>query len=258
MSSNKYVIAIPSYRRPHILVEKTLAMLRSTKIPLTRVYVFVADDEDLSAYKAALLPTIRIIKGVKGITPQRRFISTYFPEGTHVVSIDDDVEAVYRLIDGKLLSIVQDGLDSFFVTAFKECKKNKRFIWGVYPTPNPFYMKARSPISTDFKFILGTFYGFINRHDPSLVPTVAEKEDFEVSALYSLKDGGTLRFNNICIKTRFHNATGGLGAFKDRLETNEVAAKTLVTKYPDMFRIKVRKNGMYEVAVRRWRPPASL
>lgn len=251
-----YVIAIPSYRRTQILVEKTLAMLRSTKIPLTRVHVFVADDEDFVAYKAALPAKVHIIKGVKGITPQRRFISTYFPEGTYVVSIDDDIETVYRLVDGKLNVIIHE-LDGFLKNAFKECNKNKRFIWGVYPTPNPFYMKARTQISTDFKFILGTFYGYIVRHDPSLVPTVAEKEDFEVSALYSLKDGGTLRFNNICIKTRFHNATGGLGAFKDRLETNEVAAKTLVTKYPNMFRIKVRKNGMYEVAVRRWRPPAS-
>ena len=251
-----YKIAIPSYRRPHILFEKTLAMLKTAKIPLTCVHVFVADDEDFLAYKTALPPKVHIIKGVKGITPQRRFITTYFPQGTQVVSIDDDVETVYRLANGKLQPILHE-LDSFFKTAFKECKKNNRFIWGVYPTPNPFYMKARAPISTDFKFILGTFYGFINRHDPSLVPTVAEKEDFEVSALYSLKDGGTLRFNDVCIKTRFHNATGGLGAFKDRLETNEIAAKTLVTKYPDMFRIKVRKNGMYEVAVRRWRPPAS-
>ena len=252
-----YKIAIPSYRRQHILVEKTLAMLKTAKIPLTRVHVFVADDEDFLAYKTILPPQVHIIKGVKGITPQRRFISTYFSEGTHVVSIDDDVETVYRLVNGKLNVIVHE-LDSFFKTAFKECKRNNRFIWGVYPTPNPFYMKARTAISTDFKFIIGTLYGFIVRHDPSLVPTVAEKEDFELSALYSLKDGGTLRFNDISIKTRFHNAIGGLGAFKDRLGTNEVAAKILVTKYPDMFRIKVRKNGMYEVAVRRWRPPASL
>jgi hypothetical protein len=251
-----YTIAIPSYRRPSILLQKTLAMLRSAKIPLNRVHVFVADDEDLTAYKAVLPPQVRIIKGVKGITPQRRFISTHFPEGTQIVSIDDDVETVYRLVNGKLNTIIPE-LDGFLKNAFKECKKHKRFIWGVYPTPNPFYMKARAPVSTDFKFILGTFFGYINRHDPSLVPTVAEKEDFELSALYSLKDGGTLRFNDICIKTRFHNATGGLGAFKDRLQTNEIAAKTLVTKYPDMFRIKVRKNGMYEVAVRRWRPPAS-
>jgi hypothetical protein len=250
-----YVVAIPSYRRPHILIEKTLAMLQKA-IHLTRVYVFVADDEDVSTYETVLPPQVHIIKGVKGITPQRRFISTYFPKGTHLVSIDDDVETVYRLIDNKLQPIPHE-LDGFFKYAFKECKKNKRFIWGIYPTPNPFYMKARSPISTDFKFILGTFYGYIVRHDSFLVPTVTEKEDFELSALYSLKDGGTLRFNHVCIKTRFHNSTGGLGAFKDRLETNEVAAKTLVTKYPDMFRIKVRKNGMYEVAVRRWRPLVS-
>jgi hypothetical protein len=252
-----YQIAIPSYRRHEILNQKTLTMLHSARIPWSRIHVFVADDEDHQLYRASLPKGIKIIKGVKGITAQRQFISRFFPVGSHIVSIDDDVECVYRLVDNKLVPITQE-LDSFFKTAFTTCKTHNRYIWGVYPTANPFYMKARNIISTDFKFILGTFYGYINRHDPKLVPSVEEKEDFEVSALYALKDGGTLRFNDVCIKTRFHNPKGGLGAFENRLEVNEKAAKTLVAKYPDMFRIKVRKNGMYEVAVRRWRTHSSV
>ena len=251
-----YQVAIPSYRRLDILKGKTLAMLNEAGIPLTRIHVFVADDEDYLLYQAALPTKIKVIKGVKGITPQRQFITRYFPVGTPVVSIDDDVECVYKLENDKLYSITS-GLDNFFKMAFVNCRKHKRFIWGIYPTANPFYMKSRNIVSTDFKFIIGTLYGYINRHDPSLVPSVAEKEDYEVSALYTLKDGGTLRFNDVCIKTRFHNPKGGLGAFHDRLATNEEAAKTLVSKYPDMFRIKVRKNGMYEVAVRRWRSHSS-
>ena len=57
-------------------------------------------------------------------------------------------------------------------------------------------------------------------------------------------DGGVLRFNNITPKTK-NNAEGGVG--KDRLERNKKSAEYLVSKYPDIFSLKYRKNGMPEV-----------
>jgi hypothetical protein len=61
-------------------------------------------------------------------------------------------------------------------------------------------------------------------------------------------DGGVLRFNNINPKTKF-NAEGGVG--KDRLERNKKSAEYLVSKYPDIFSFKYRKNGMLEVKMKK-------
>ena len=39
----------------------------------------------------------KIVVGKKGITNQRIFISKYFPVGTNIVSLDDDVEKMQKL-----------------------------------------------------------------------------------------------------------------------------------------------------------------
>ena len=115
------------------------------------------------------------------------------------MSIDDDVEGVYQLIGDKLVAIVD--LDLFFKEAFEFLKKENLFIWGVHPVKNAFFMKPTK--TTNLKFIIGTLYGFIVRHTKELEPVCEEKEDYEQSILYYLKDGGVMRHNDITIKTKF-------------------------------------------------------
>lgn len=245
-NTKTYVVAIPSYNRAHQLISKTLATLKKGGIQSNSIYIFVANEAEHAIYFATIPTELygRIIVGVKGITPQRQYIVNYFAEGTHVVSIDDDVEDVLQLSpDGATLTCMTD-LDGFFRSAFCTCVTERLHLWGIYPVKNPYFMRPTS--TTDLKFILGTMYGFICRHDADLVPDVAEKEDYETSILYYLKDGGVLRHNNVCLKTKFH-ATGGLGNGTDRFETNRVAAETLQQRYPDLVKIRERKSGMTEI-----------
>jgi len=118
---------------------------------------------------------------------------------------------------------------------------------------NPFFMKDK--VTTDLKFIIGTMYGFINRHDSSLQPnsSIKEKEDYETSILYYLKDGGVVRYNNVTIKTKFH-AEGGLGKTEGRFQANKEAAAYLEKTYPDLVSVFHRKNGMPEVRLARGLP----
>ena len=136
----------------------------------------------------------------------------------------------------------------FFVNAYKLLKKNKLFIWGIYPVQNPFFMY--NEITTDLRFIIGVTYGFITRHTRKLRPSInAEtKEDYEQTILYYNMDGGVMRFNNITTKTKF-NAPGGLGT--DRYERNKSAATYLFKTYPDIVTVFQRKNGTYEVKLKR-------
>ena len=41
----------------------------------------------------------KIVVGKKGLVPQRRYISQYFSEGTHIVSLDDDVQNIYSNVE---------------------------------------------------------------------------------------------------------------------------------------------------------------
>jgi hypothetical protein len=245
-------IAIPTYNRSDVLEKKTLTTLLSGGIKPSQIYIFVANQKEKQLYES--IPSSKyntIVVGKLGIANQRNFIKHYFKEGDHVVSIDDDVEGLYKLQgQNKLtqkLTKVKD-ISAFFISAFDHLKKENKYLWGIYPVHNPYFMNKK--VSTDLSFIIGALHGYIVRHDKTLEPSVLSegKEDYEQSILYYLKDGGVIRFNNITIKTKFL-AAGGLG--KDRFERNKKSAKYLQKKYPKLVTIFHRKNGMTEIKLTR-------
>jgi hypothetical protein len=236
-------IAIPTYNRSDVLERKTLTTLLKGSIQPSQIYIFVANETEKKKYEVAIPSTKyhKIIIGKLGIANQRIFIKNYFKKGDYVVSIDDDVEGLYQLSGDKLKEIK---VKPFFEKALEELKKENKFMWGIYPVHNPFFMKKKT--SKGLSFIVGALHGYIVRHDKTLDPsTLSEgKEDYEQSILYYLKDGGVLRFNDVTIKTKFL-AKGGLG--QDRFERNKKSAKYLQHKYPDLVSIFHRKNGMTEI-----------
>ena len=245
----KYVVAIPTYNRSKIIAKKTLETLNRGGVPAKSVYIFVANDAERDAYANAVPSTLfkEIVVGVKGITDQRKFITRYFAEGTRVVSMDDDVEKFLRLSRNgeKLVDFKKGDLDRFIKKAFAKAEAHNLFLWGIYPMRYAYYMKHN--VTTDLRLILGTAYGFICRHDADLVPTVGEKEDYENTIRHFLKDGGVMRFNDICLKTIYHSP-GGLGKLtEERLQANKIAAEHLQQKYPDLVTTFKRPNGMTEV-----------
>jgi len=250
-----YVVAIPSYRRSVLVCKKTLATLfgksqEEKGVAENKVYVFVANKQEMVEYTKKVkevYPDVHIVLGKKGITSQRRFIVSYFDEGQCIVSMDDDIHGMYKKEGDRLKKMTPSEISTFFVEAFRDLRERALYLWGVYPVANAFFMK-REPITTNLRFIIGTCYGFINRpKETSIVPTLEEKEDYEMSILYYVKDGGVLRFNDITFKTRFHNPEGGLGCLTpERFAANEAAAAELKLKWPNMGYIWHRKNGMAE------------
>jgi hypothetical protein len=243
-----YIIAIPSYNRADVISKKTLQTLKRENIPKNKIYIFVANQKEYKKYVEAVDPSLykEIIVGKKGITQQRKFISSYFPEKQYIISMDDDIEDFLCLKSGKLSH--KKNIEQFFEDAYDELKKNKLYIWGIYPVQNAFFMKHTK--TTDLRFLIGCMFGYINRHLKCLQPSIhAEtKEDYEQTILYYLKDGGVLRFNDITVKTKF-NALGGLGT--ERFERNKTSAEYLQKKYPDIVTIFHRENGMTEVKLKK-------
>jgi hypothetical protein len=241
-----YVIAIPSCNRADTIAEKTLSYLLDGGVLASKITIFVANKTQEKLYAAAVPSNMykEIVVGKIGITPQRKFISHYYPVGTYIVSMDDDIEELQMLRGDKLVTLRK--VDEFFKKAYLMMKRENRFIWGIYPVRNAFFM--HNTVSTDLKFIIGLTFGYINRRLKRLEPTSEVKEDYEQSILYYKEDGGVLRFNNITHKTKF-NSVGGLGT--DRQLTNKIAAEYLQKKYPDIVSIFHRKNGMTEIRLAR-------
>jgi len=250
-----YVVCIPSYKRDELFNQKTLTMLKNNNIPKNKIYVYVANKEECEEYKQALDPKLygHLVVGITGLVPQRQFITEQFPENKHIVFFDDDVAS----IDLKMSAMFKGKtLDHFFKCAFSECKKHKSYIWGVYPVFNPFFRKAREEISTCLNYIVGAFYGIINRpHLKSIELTITkengQKEDVERTLKYFIEDGIVLRFNKIGFITKYYGKSGGLGTFDDRLKPMLVASKQLYAKYPEYGAISTKKNGMTEFRLKK-------
>ena len=246
-----YVVAIPSYQRSDEITKKTLKTLKEGGVDKKKIYVFVANKQEEKKYRDTMDRDTyhKIVVGQKGITKQRIFISKYFKPGTMIVSIDDDVRNLVKLSGDKLTKL--SDLDSFFKKAFDTLKKEKLYLWGVYPVKNSLFMKNNS--TTDLRFIIGVLHGYINRHDNKLYPNqkLQSKEDIEQSILFYLKDGGILRFNNISFSTSF-KAKGGLGSdINKRNMMDQQAQEYLVKTYPNIVSPKFRKDGTPEVMLKR-------
>ena len=239
-----WVIVIPSYQRPVALREKTLNTLCSYNIPLERIFIFVANDEEAVIY-AKENPNYKIIVGVMGLASQRNFILDYFDMGTQIVSLDDDIESIYQLVSKKEQKM--ERLPDFAKLCdkvFSQLKESHLQLAGIYPVKNAFFMY--DTMTTDLRFCIGCLCWFINDKIP-LSEQVNQKDDYERTLISYLKYNGVLRYNMICVKTKFFS-NGGLGI--DRTELNEADVVVLSQLYCEYVRIWRRKNGTAEVRLR--------
>lgn len=251
---NSYIICIPSYKRAKICNDQTLTLLKSIGVSKDLVKVFIVEEEK-EEYERTLNPELygELVIGALGLVPQRQFITDYFPEGQHIVSLDDDITGLdLSMTDFK-------SADEFFINAFETCSKEKAFLWSVYPVFNPFFRKSRQEITTSISVAIGAFYGYINRPlDDFLKRPLClsgNKEDVERSIRYYLKDGKIVRFNRVGFNTKYYGKDGGgLGIFQERIEDMKTESIALNTAFPDITRIKIRKNGLYEIVLRE-KPP---
>jgi len=257
---NKYIIVIPSYNRPELIQQKTLSLLKKHSIKSSHIVIFVANREQYDLYKSKIPKTLyhKLVIGVKGLKNQRNYISNYYPEGTHIVQMDDDLEKIVQLnVENnknsknnknykKTIEPISN-LDTFIKKAFLLCQTNTIFLWGVYPLANSHFMT--NTITTDLRFIVGPMWGMINRHHPDLELTIDEKENTERTLQYWSMDGKVLRFNNIGIETKYYKNKGGMqNEGKNRKEEALKSVQYLHNKYPTITKLHLgKKSGVPEL-----------
>ncbi|CAK9023402.1 unnamed protein product [Durusdinium trenchii] len=129
----------------------SLGMLSRQRIPKHRVTLFVANETERTKYRAALAGSewekVRIEVSVLGNKNSRNFIMKFFPPGTYVVSIDDDVERIsWKIQEGMthhvLRSLPPGSLEKIIFDGYKQMREQKAFLWGVSTSQNARHMKV--------------------------------------------------------------------------------------------------------------------
>ena len=230
-------IAVPSYQRPQVFREKTYALLqRHNLLCVTTVFV-VEEEKDLYA-----LPGITVVVGKKGLLNQRKVIYDYYPTGSWIVQIDDDVSSVIGM-NRKEVPCLMDVLKK----GFHECVKEKAYLWGIYPIANPFFMKET--VTTDLRHIVGCFWGVI-KDGAFLTGGIDDKEDYYRSCSYYKRDGKVVRLNSFAPKTNYYTTKGGMRE-SQTIETILQAAIAVQRDFKDWVRIYTRKRtGFAEIRLK--------
>lgn len=249
-----WIVVIPSYKREETVQKKTLATLKKYGIPASKITIFVADKDQKAAYEAAIPKgTVKeYIVGEPGLAQVRNFILDYYPKGTKIVMMDDDVTSfVERTKDGKMKPLTS--LTDVINTGFAEAGKAGASLWGVYPVPNGFFMKPT--ITTDLKFIIGSFWGIVNPGSSGpqgIKLPMSEKEDYIRTLMAFDRDGKVVRINYVSPKTAYYKEPGGMQTDPRRLEKQKTAVAYLLKTWPDKVMENPRRKSDYpEVLLRR-------
>lgn len=244
-------IAIPSYKRDQTIKNKTLKLLDEYNVPPEVVTIFVADEKELDKYKASLKDTRwadNIEVGRPGLSKVRNFIRTYYPEGTHLVNLDDDLMQVLYRVDEKTLKPVTNLEKDVFVRGFDLAVESEANLWGIYAASNPFFMK--NDFSVGLYYIIGSCWGHIVRHDKDLMLTLEDKEDFERTLQYYVKDGKVVRLDDVTVKSQYYTEPGGMQIERTTNRIRE-SAEYLTKKYPGLCTMYTRKTtGHAELRLR--------
>lgn len=236
-----WAVAIPSYRRPQTLQKKTLRFLRDAGIECSRITVFSVADE-VEEYKKFFNPDFipRIVVGEPGIHRQRSFIESYYPPGTRVLCLDDDLDAIKRPFNSEL------PLTTLFDKCFEVAEREGCRLWGMYPTDHGLSLKNRAV--KGLTYVIGVCHGFVAGEKIEYPDPFTE--DFTRSIEYYRRGLGVLRFEGMGPTTRYFKEPGGLQCFRTP-ETQEAQMVAFVERWPGLSKLRKRPGKMTDVRLQR-------
>jgi len=243
-------VAIPSRHRSEAIWRYTLKYLQETNFPMERVTVFVSDEEDSANYHDC---NIVVAEGTKSLGDKRQFISDYYPKGTPVISFDDDVSGVFKLnltepVEGTRKELTHPctlekvlDLSEFVEEGFSLCEERGLRMWGAAPVANKGFMNPR--ILTGLKFIMGHFFGFY-AGDGIAGKDADPKDDIYTSLWHYNEFGGTLRYDNHCVKSKAHSGSGGnCDDMEAKLELNNSTVARIIEDFDGLAFLKLRRTN---------------
>lgn len=246
-----YAVAIPSYKRPKTIKQKTLQVLESHNIPPELVTIFVADEEEEDIYKESLKDHRygkNIVVGVPTIGAQRNFIERWYPEGTKLMMFDDDIEEVQRRQDSKTLVPIDNLYEEIIKYGFEQCEEVGAKTFGIYAASNAYFMKDR--VYTKLCYIIASMFGVIVDHDDYLLRETNHGEDYEYSMRQYVKHGVLCRLDNYTVKSNYYKEEGGLQTIRTKDYVRN-SIEQIAAMFPDLCTMYIRETtGHAELRMR--------
>ena len=265
-----YSVNIPSAGRAPTLVTKTLPMLLDGGVDPGAIRLWNPSDEEREFYLAEIarsgLPEIEVgvvphdpsdksldLVGVRPVSiglARNSIIREHSP-GDNIMFFDDDLTGISRAVSPTEKVPVED-LDRFIRSGFRDADAAACTLWGVYPVPNPYFMKPRR--NTKLTYIPAACFGVrVTGEDHELV-VLDDKEDYERSIRHYLRDGRVLRVEDVCMGTSGYAGAGGMQISRtpDRVR---LSAEWIVARWPELAKLNTgKKSGWVEVRLRDARP----
>ena len=142
---------IPSFQRPTIFKEQTLAFLKKHNVDETDIHLFLrSDDLYLNDYMDRATGINIHITDVKGVGKTHNYITEHFDEDSFIVEIDDDLQDLFN----EKREPVKD-----FKAVVKDMKtrmtEENISYGGTYQVVNPLFMSGCQQYTQDLRYMLG-------------------------------------------------------------------------------------------------------
>ena len=256
-------IIINTAGRAETLSRKTLPLLESRGIDSSLIQLWVPNEESRDEYRRILdRPDLEIeiaphdptdkrldVIGIEpvGLGRARNHVLRQYAPGSRLIFIDDDLTDIWRATSPTTRDPILD-LPAFFDRAWLDLDATAATLWGIYPAPNPYFMKKRVRIG--LTYICGGLYGILVTGRPHEYVTLDDKEDFERSIRHYLADGNVVRYEDVALGTQGYAGEGGLQLSRTP-ERVRLASEWLVHAYPGLCSLNLtKKSGWAEVRLR--------
>lgn len=253
-------IAIPSYMRPEVLRDRTLATLRRFSVPLDLVTVFVSAASQKEMYDQVLRQAVRTVVGVPGLLKQRIFYNGQYPADTPLLNLDDDIDELCHTQGKKLVPWRGDFLE-LCQGAFRLCERHGARMWGINAAANAMFLKPT--VTLGLRYLCGIMHGSY-AGDPVLCQPgrfmESSGEDFETTLRSFERYGKVLRLDWLTAKTRYF-APGGmaaeLGGREWRKERHAAALAKIAALHPALASVYAKAEGetnlrLKQVTLQKW------
>lgn len=244
-------VCVPSYNRTALLQEKTLAYLERSGVAPADVSILVADAEQEFLYRSELPEAWgeRVTVTAKGLSESRNFARMHLlGEGEQVFWLDDDIGSIVQRQNDKVVEEVP--LGDVVAAGFEAAGAVDAKLWGIYPTANAFYMKAK--IRYGLWHCVGCCYGETNTRDTRLLLAYGDaKEDYERCLRHLEVYGIVARLDWFAPQTTFYRKDAG-GIQNRTPEVVEEVVQRLCNRWPGFVRRNPRRNsGFPEILLKR-------
>ena len=234
--TEKIQICIPTHNRPDILKQTTYKLLERDYKDFSSIHCFINDEKQKQQYIDAGINLNFIETKTKGIGACRTFIRNYFPTGTKIIMLDDDLMDIKQKgwVDTEQEQTKSMNLPVLFDYMFSIMKKEDVKFSGCNPCPNEYFM--RKGYSQNLRYTGGHLIAEIIRDKNERINVEYNHfEDYVANIEYFIKDKKLIRFNDIYVKTKYFNPVGGIaetyGSLNNRKDITESVANEIIEKY---------------------------